>query len=120
MNGRDTKGALRSISVEVEVAEPPPELMLTSVPSVTEPAVGDTITLVLTVRNTGTGSAMDVVIPRAFDERGFKLLRAVPEHGTFNADRREWTISRIAAGGQARLVLTVVVLHTDMNGGEGR
>jgi hypothetical protein len=120
VNGRAADRTLLSISMLVEVAEPPAELVFTSVPSVNEPTVGDTITLTLTVTNSTDGAATDVVIPRAFDERGFKLVRARAEQGTYDEAKREWTISRIGAHAQARLVLTVIVLHTDLNGSVGR
>jgi hypothetical protein len=113
VNGRDQQSQLRSLSLAVEVIDPAPELVLTSEPSVKEPVVGDTIVITLTVLNTGRGAATDVVIPRAFDERGFQLVRAAPVHGTYNVEKREWTIPRIEAGATARLLMTVIVRHLD-------
>ena len=110
VNGVDASRRPRTATVGVEVVEPAPELIFTAVPDRTEMTVGETVTFTLTVTNTGRGPAVDVVIPRAFDEPGFRFVDATPIDGRFEASTLTWTIPRIAAGGTARLTLRAVVL----------
>ena len=72
--------------------------------------VGDTVTITLTVLNTGRGPALNVVIPRAFTESGFIIVRTTPVDGSYNDATKQWTIPRIDAGGRARLLLTAIVV----------
>jgi hypothetical protein len=72
--------------------------------------VGDTISITLTVTNVGRGPAIDVVIPRAFAEPGFRVVTATPQQGSYNASTGTWSIPRIEAGANAKLVFTVIVL----------
>jgi uncharacterized repeat protein (TIGR01451 family) len=110
VNGIDAAGLPRSVALGVTVAAPPAELVLTAVASEAEPAVGDTITITLTVTNEGRGPAIDVVIPRAFDEPGLRIVAASPVHGTYHAVHHTWRIARIEAGASAQLHFTVIVL----------
>ncbi len=110
VDGLDLTGAPRSVSLGVEVNEQPADLVLTAVPSQQSPAVGDTVTITLTVTNIGRGSANDVVIPRAFREPGFLVVKATPVDGTYNSVTFEWKIPRIAPGARAKLLLTAVVV----------
>lgn len=110
VNGVDASRRPRTATVGVEVVEPAPELIFTAVPDRNEMTVGETVIFTLTVTNTGRGPAIDVVIPRAFDEPGFRFVAATPIDGRFEASTLTWTIPRIAAGGTARLTLRAVVL----------
>jgi hypothetical protein len=110
VNGVDPASASRSLGVGVELWPPPADLALAATPDVASPMVGDTITITLTVTNTGRGPATDVVIPRAFHEPGFTVIQAAPQEGTYDAATHEWTIARIEPGARARLLLTVVVV----------
>jgi hypothetical protein len=108
--GIDRGAVRRSLSLGVDVEPPAAQLDLTSTPDQSSPAVGDTITITLTVTNTGRGAATDVVIPRAFHEPGFTIVRTTPVDGRYDASKQEWTIDRIDPGARARMLLTVVVL----------
>ena len=110
VNGLDLSGTLRTVSVGVRVEEPLADLILTAVPNDPTPMVGDTVTITITVTNAGLGTALDVVIPRAFREPGFEVLGATPLHGTYDRAAETWTIPRIEAGARAQLLLTVLVL----------
>lgn len=110
VNGIDRRSQLRAVALGVEVDAPPAELDLAATPDQPAPAVGDTITITLTVTNRGRGAALDVVIPRAFNEPGFTIVRSTPIDGTYDATTQEWHIPRIDVGGIARLKLTVIVL----------
>lgn len=110
VNGIDRRSQLRAIALGVEVEPPPAELELAATPDQPMPAVGDTITITLTVTNRGRGAAIDVVIPRAFNEPGFTIVKSTPIDGTYDATTQEWHIPRIDVGGIARLRLTVIVL----------
>ncbi|MFN8670127.1 MAG: YDG domain-containing protein [Gemmatimonadaceae bacterium] len=110
VNGVDRMQAARAFAVGVEIAEPPPTLVLSSVPDIASPTPGDTITITLTVTNEGRGPAIDVAIPRAFEESGFTFVRATPADGRYDASTHTWRIPRIDAGAKATLLLTVIVL----------
>jgi uncharacterized repeat protein (TIGR01451 family) len=110
VNGVDSTHQARSATIGVEVVEPPADVVLLAVPDRTEMAEGDTVTFTLSVTNQGRGAALNVVIPRAFDEPGFRFVAATPLHGTFDAPSLTWTIPRIEAGGTARLTLRAIVL----------
>ena len=110
VNGIDPASVPRSVALDVEVVLPPPDLDLTATPDQAAPAVGDTITITLTVTNHGRGPAIDVVIPRAFTEPGFTVVRTTPIEGTYRAATQEWSIARIEPGAHARLLLTAVVV----------
>lgn len=110
VNGIDRRSKLRAVALGVEVEPPPAELELAATPDQPAPAVGDTITITLTVTNIGRGAAIDVVIPRAFNEPGFTIVKSTPIDGTYDATTQEWHIARIDVGGVARLKLTVIVL----------
>jgi uncharacterized repeat protein (TIGR01451 family) len=113
VNGIDRASVARSVALGVEVVPPPPELVLAATPDQPSPAVGDTITITLTVTNEGRGAAIDVVIPRAFTEPGFTIVHASPLEGTYHAASQEWTIGRIEPGAHARMLVTAVVLPHD-------
>lgn len=108
--GIDNTGTPRSAALGVTVTDPPPMLEFAVTPSTVTPAVGDTITLTLTVTNIGTGAATNVVIPRAFNEPGFRIVQTTPLDGRYDAASMTWTIDRIEAGGVARLRFTAIVL----------
>lgn len=110
VSGIDRNGRARAVALGVEVAPPPPDLVLTATPDQPSPAVGDTITITLTVTNHGRGPAIDVVIPRAFHEPGFTIVRTTPLEGTYDVATQTWTIGRIDPEGRARMLLTVIVL----------
>jgi uncharacterized membrane protein len=99
-----------SVTLGLEVVLPEADLVLDATTEELTPAVGDTITITLTVTNRGAGPATNVVIPRAFTEPGFTITDAHPLEGSYHADTNEWKIERIEAGGRARLLLTVVVV----------
>jgi hypothetical protein len=113
VNGVDHTATPRAVGIGVEVAGPPPELELAATPDERAPAAGDTVTITLVVTNVGRGPAVDVVIPRAFREPGFAVVRAAPLEGAYNAATHDWAIRRIERGAQARLRLTAVVLPPD-------
>jgi hypothetical protein len=110
VNGIDADAQPRTVTLGVEVTPPPPVLALAAVADEVRPAVGDTVTITLTVTNSGRGAALDVVIPRAFREPGFAVVRTTPVDGTYRAVAQEWAIPRIEPGARARLLLTAVVL----------
>jgi hypothetical protein len=116
VQGVDAAGQPRTLAIPVEVLPPPPVLVLTAVPDETNPAVGDTISVTLTVTNTGTGPAIDVDIYRAFDEAGFRIIAATPRDGTYEPTTMRWRIPLIPAGGDARLLLTLIVLPPTAGG----
>ncbi len=110
VNGIDRTAKPRTVSVGVEVVPPPPDLVLAATPDQSSPMVGDTITIALTVTNEGRGAATDVVIPRAFREPGFRIVRTTPLEGTYDPATQEWRIGRIDPAAHARMHLTVIVL----------
>jgi len=110
VNGVDPALTPHSITLGVDVADAPPELSFTSTPDRAAPMVGDTITITLAIRNDGRGAATDVVIPRAFRELGFRVVRTTALEGTYDSATEQWRITRIESGAQARMRLVVVVL----------
>lgn len=110
VNGVDAQGRARNAALGVEVVEPTPDLIFTAVPNRTDMVVGDTVTFTLTVQNIGRGPAIDVVIPRAFDEPGFRFVSATPVDGRFDVATTTWTIPRIERTATARLTLRAIVL----------
>ena len=110
VNGIDREFTSRAVALGVEIGLPPPDLILTATPDEQSPAVGDTIIVTVTVTNIGRGPAINAVIPRAFREPGFVVVRTDPLDGTYNPATEQWTIPRIEAGAAARMLLTVVVL----------
>ncbi|WP_411280875.1 YDG domain-containing protein [Gemmatimonas sp.] len=110
VNGIDRTHTPRSASLGVDVAEPPADVELTAVPDQSSPVVGDTITITLTVLNKGTGPAINVIIPRAFTEAGFTIVKSTPIDGSYNDLSKQWTVPRIEPGARARLLLTAIVL----------
>lgn len=108
--GVDASGSDRAAALGVVVTTPPPDLDLAATIDRESVAVGDTVTITLVVTNRGTGPALDAAIPRAFDEPGFTVARAVPLQGTYDAPSRTWRIPRIDPGATARLVLTAIVV----------
>ncbi len=110
VNGIDRTHTPRTATLGVEVAEPPADVELTAVPDQSSPTVGDTITITLTVLNKGTGPALNVIIPRAFTEAGFTIVKTTPIDGSYNDVTKQWTIPRIEPGARARLLLTAIVL----------
>ena len=117
VNGVDAQYRPRTVELGVQIVEPPAELQFTAVPSENQPAVGDTISITLTVTNVGRGPAIDVVIPRAFSEPGFRVITATPQQGSYNASTGTWSIPRIEAGANAKLVFTVIVLPSTSSTG---
>jgi hypothetical protein len=111
VNGIDRNGSPRSVGVGVEVEPAAPDLELVATPDQPSPMVGDTITITLTVINHGPGPAIDVVLPRAFDEPGFAVVTTTPREGSYNATTHEWTIGRIESGARARMLITAVVVQ---------
>jgi uncharacterized repeat protein (TIGR01451 family) len=110
VNGVDAQRRARNATIGVEVVEPTPELIFTAVPNRTDMVVGDTVTFILSVKNEGRGAAIDVVIPRAFEEPGFRFVSATPADGRFDTPTNTWTIPRIERGATARLTLRAIVL----------
>ncbi|WP_406532778.1 hypothetical protein, partial [Methanobrevibacter sp.] len=84
-------------NVTIEVEEPPAyvELVVTKVANVTEAIVGDKIKFTITVENTGTMNATDVMIYDVLPN-GFKHESG----GSYDPSTRNvtWTISKIEAG----------------------
>lgn len=117
VNGVDTERRSRTATLGVQVVEPVADLILASVPDRTAMTAGDTVTFTLTVTNHGRGAATDVLIPRAFDEPGFRFVSATPVDGRYDTATGSWTIPRIAAGGVARLTLRAVVIPPSSAGG---
>lgn len=109
VKGIDPSWTPRSMQLGVQVGPPPPTLVLTAVPDQASPAAGDTITITLTITNKGSSAATNVTIPRAFQEPGFLVLRTNPLQGSYDAASHTWTIDRIEAGAQARMLVTAVV-----------
>ena len=110
INGIDEVDALRSVAIGVEVTEPPPELTMTSTADKLAPAPNDTVLITLRITNRGSGPAIDVVIPRAFTEPGFRMLTAVPLHGTYDQPSQTWRIPRIDVGASAVMQITAVLI----------
>lgn len=110
IHGVDHGGRPRSTAIGVEIEPHPPVLILTATPDDETPVVGDTITVTLIVTNQGTGPATDVEIHRAFDEPGFRIIAATPRDGTYDLATMRWHVPHIAAGGNALLWLTLLVL----------
>jgi hypothetical protein len=112
VNGVAPGSLPRSVALGVGVAPPLPDLVLTATANEPSPAVGDTIIVTITVTNEGPGPAIDAVIPRAFREPGFVVLRTDPLEGEYNPTNETWTIPRIEPGARARMLLTVVIHPT--------
>ena len=110
INGIDEVDALRSVAIGVDVTEPPPELTMTSTADKLAPAPNDTVLITLRITNRGSGPAIDVVIPRAFTEPGFRMLTAVPLHGTYDQPSQTWRIPRIDVGASAVMQITAVLI----------
>ncbi len=111
VNGINGTGVPASAAIGVVLDTPPPDLLFTSTIDQLAPAVGDTTAITLDVRNRGSGPAIDVLVPRAFEEPGLRILLITPRDGTYDALTHVWTIPRIDPGATARLVLTVLVLR---------
>lgn len=110
VNGIDKDDTARSVAVGIEVTDPPAELVLRSEADRPTPAVGDSIVITLTVTNEGPGPALDVLIPRAFNEPGFRIVATLPLEGTYDEPTQAWRIPRIDPAGRARMRITAIVL----------
>jgi hypothetical protein len=109
VNGVTQSLAAASVAIGVSVTPPPPDLALTSTPNQPSPAPGDTITITLTITNQGRGPAIDVVIPRAFQEPGFTVVRTTPVDGTYDTATKSWHIAQIEPGASARMLIDAIV-----------
>jgi len=110
VNGIDKDDTARSVAVAIEVTDPPAELVLRSTTDRATPAVGDSIVITLTVTNEGPGPALDVLIPRAFNEPGFRIVATIPLEGTYDEPTQTWRIPRIDPAARARMRITAIVL----------
>ncbi|MCC6245919.1 MAG: DUF11 domain-containing protein, partial [Gemmatimonadaceae bacterium] len=101
----------------VLVAGPTPVLVSTPVPmitlgissSVSDPVVGDTVTIVMTVTNPGTGAATDVQVANEIPMERFTLLSLVVSVGTYSETTQRWQIATLAPGATATLTFKGIV-----------
>jgi uncharacterized repeat protein (TIGR01451 family) len=104
-SGRSTPSAA---SVVVTPFKPTPLLRIAVVTSTATPALGDTVTFTVTVRNEGTGAARNTVVPLP-DEPRFLRVAGTASQGTVDLVTGRWSVGTLAIDGEAVLTLRVVV-----------
>jgi uncharacterized repeat protein (TIGR01451 family) len=90
------------------VALPAPRLRIAVVASTARPALGDTVTFTVTVRNEGTAAARTTVLPLP-DEPRFVRVAGTASQGMVHLVDGHWTVGTLAIDGEAVLTLRVVV-----------
>lgn len=93
----------------VMVSTPVPMVTLSISSSVSDPALGDTVTIVMTVTNPGTGAATDVQVVNEIPMERFTMLSLVVSHGAYSAATLRWEIATLAPGATATLTFKGVV-----------
>ena len=86
------------------VAEP--DLSITKTTDAKDVKVGDPFDYTITVKNTGTGNASNVVVEDTLPN-GLQFVSSDPSPTSQNGQKLTWTISSIAAGGSATITLKV-------------
>ena len=84
-------------------------LRLTKTSSSPTPLVGSIAVLTLAVKNSGPGTARDIVVSDTLGD-GLQFVRVVrPGRGTFSSDTKTWTIPALPSGVTAHLLVVVRV-----------
>ena len=102
------RGAPSAPSAPVTPFRPTPVLEITMLASSLEPALGDTVTVTIRVKNTGTGASTGTVVPLPEMPR-FTLVSTEATQGTVDRTAWRWTIGRLAIDGEVVLTMRVVV-----------
>ena len=102
------RSAPSAASAVVTPFKPTPLLRIAVVASTATPALGDTVTFTVTVRNEGTGEARTTVVPLP-DEPRFVRVSGTASQGTVDLAAGRWSVGTVAIDGEAVLTLRVVV-----------
>jgi hypothetical protein len=102
------RSAPSAASPVVTPFKPTPLLRIAIVTSTATPAMGDTVTFRVTVRNEGTGAARNTVVPLP-DEPRFTRISGTATQGAVDLVAGRWSVGTVAINGEAVLTLRVVV-----------
>lgn len=102
------RSAPSAASEAVTPFKPTPLLRIAVVASMATPALGDTVTFTVRVRNEGTGEARTTVVPLP-DEPRFVRVSGTTSQGTVDLAAGRWSVGTVAINGEAVLTLRVVV-----------
>ena len=98
------------------VAEP--DLSITKTTDAKDVKVGDSFAYTITVKNTGTGNASNVVVKDTLPD-GLEFVNSNPSPTSRNGQKLTWTIHSIAAGASATITLTVKAVNATPEGTDG-
>src|SRR5262245_17817465 len=76
------------------------DLVIAKTVNDTDPNVGDTVTFVITVSNSGPNTATNVTVHELM-EPGLRFVSATPSQGTFNQTTGIWTVGTVSLTGVA-------------------
>ncbi|MBX7119813.1 MAG: putative Ig domain-containing protein, partial [Gemmatimonadaceae bacterium] len=102
-------GAPSAETAEVVPARPLPDLGITMTADRTTLALGDTVTVTITVINSGRGWADDVVVPGLTADPRLALLATEASRGTVDSATDRWILGRVDGGTTATLRLRFLV-----------
>jgi uncharacterized repeat protein (TIGR01451 family) len=91
------------------VVAPVSRLSLSLTASAPNPVVGDTLTIVMTVVNLGTGDATDAQLASQIPFERFTVLSVVVSRGSFAQSTRVWSIGTLAPQAAATLTFRGVL-----------
>ena len=119
ISGTNKSGTTGNVEV-VKPEQPPtePNLSITKTTDAKDVKVGDPFDYTITVKNTGTGNASNVVVEDTLPN-GLEFVNSNPSPTSQNGQKLTWTISSIAAGASATITLTVKAVTATPEGSDG-
>lgn len=105
----DQHGVVGTGANLVTVARPATNLDLTITTSDPDPAVGDTVTIVMTVRNLGIGQATQAQVSTAIPFERFSEIVLEVSQGAFDLATNQWSVGLLAPSASATLTFRGVV-----------
>ena len=119
ISGTNKSGTTGDVEV-VKPEQPPtePNLSITKTTGAKDVKVGDPFDYTITVKNTGTGNASNVVVEDTLPN-GLQFVSSDPSPASQNGQKLTWTISSIAAGASVTITLTVKAVTATSEGSDG-
>ena len=119
ISGTNKSGTTGNVEV-VKPEQPPtePNLSITKTTDAKDVKVGDPFDYTITVKNTGTGNASNVVVKDTLPD-GLEFVNSNPSPTSRNGQKLTWTIPSIAAGASTTITLTVKAVNATPEGTDG-